>query len=192
MVYFCLIVCLMGVNGKSTSWLWRFLLPFLSLTGTTAPELGVAYVRVCACMLLSRSIINAVCFCCLFRCHPILPRGCIFDDPGKARRALRFFSCITVDCGMNHHLTAIYPIWSPPDNIISMLSVFFIVVKDCTEQAVLLTQWSECLLGWCWGRFRLLHCHHVLVYIIYYIVRNMVNKVNWPNLNLLKPWNSNR
>lgn len=125
MVYFCLVVCLMGINGKSTSWLWRFLLPFLSLTGTTAPELGVAYVRVCACMLLSRSIINAVCFCCLFRCHPILPRGCIFDDPGKARRALRFFSCITVDCGMNHHLTAIYPIWSPSDNIISMLSVFY-------------------------------------------------------------------
>lgn len=62
---------------------------------------------------------------CLFRCHPILPRGCIFDDPGKARRALRFFSCITVDCGMNHHLTAIYPIWSAPDNIISMLSVFY-------------------------------------------------------------------
>lgn len=114
------------MNGKSTSfWLQGLLLPVLSLTGTTTPNSGVVYVRIWACMKLSHSIINAVVFVCLFRCHPILPGGCIFNDPGKARRALQFFSCLTEDCGMNHHPTAIYPFWPPAHNLISTLPVFY-------------------------------------------------------------------
>lgn len=125
----------------------------LLLSQTTTPNSGSGHARICAGLQRSHSIIDAVGFSvCLFRCHPICPQGCIFNDPGKMRRA---------EAGQFTHSELRHGLPSNPGPFTVKSSMFFFLsFFYCSKKR----HRSQCLgRGGAGDPFTMPPCHRVLV-----------------------------